>query len=69
MDKDYSKLTFKTYYPVLALNREDNRGNSEKLRYKKEPYIFNDKKYYLTNEWFDENKQYLINWARKFMAI
>lgn len=46
MLKDYSKETFGINYPVLAVNRTDNRGNSDKLRYKATPLTCRGRKYY-----------------------
>lgn len=63
MLKEYSKETFGVNYPVLALNRTDNRGNSDKLRYKATPLTYKGRKYYLTGEWFEENKDRLISYV------
>ena len=63
LDKEYSKRTFGVYYPILALNREDNKGNSSQIRYKSQPYTYNGKEYYLTREWFEENKGKLFQYV------
>lgn len=64
LDKEYSKKTFGVYYPILALNREDNRYNSQQIRYKSQPYSYKGKEYYLTREWFEENREKLIKYIK-----
>jgi len=64
LDKEYSKKTFGIYYPVLALSRDDNRGNSPQIRYKSQAYKYKDKEYYLTREWYEENKERLIKYVK-----
>lgn len=65
LDKEYSKKTFGLYYPVLALNREDNRYNSPQIRYKSQSYTYKGKEYYLTREWYEENKERLIKYVKR----
>lgn len=64
LNKEYSKKTFGLYYPVLAFNREDNRYNSQQIRYKSHPYTYKGKEYYLTREWFEENRNKLIEYIK-----
>ena len=66
--KEYSKQLFdKTDYPILANNRDDNRGNSNVIRYRKTPLVFNGKKIYFTTQWFAGNRNDVINWYKKHL--
>lgn len=55
-----SKNIFKlaTNYPILA----EKRYKKIKHLYYKNPFVFNKKKYYLINQWKEENKENLIHW-------
>lgn len=67
-DKEYSKRLFnKTDYPILANNREDNRGNSNVIRYRKEPIVYKGKDLYFTTQWFIENRNDIISWYKKHL--
>lgn len=67
-EKEYSKQLFnKTDYPILANNREDNRGNSNVIRYRKNPIIFRGKNLYITTQWFEDNRIDVISWYRKHL--
>ena len=56
-EKEYSKQLFsKTDYPILADNREDNRGKSNVIRYRKEPILYKGKNIYFTTQWFAGNR-------------
>lgn len=64
--KEYSRETFpKIVYPVLADSRDANRGKSSKLRYRKTPVNYKGKDIYISNEWFDFNREDLISWYKK----
>ncbi len=66
--KEYSKQLFhKTHYPILADRREDNRGKSNVLRYRKEPIRYKGKNIYFTTEWFDGNRNDVIAWYHKHL--
>lgn len=66
--KEYSNQLFsKTDYPILAGNRDDNMVNSNVIRYRKDPIIFNGKSIYITTQWFEENRNDLISWYRKHL--
>lgn len=68
--KEYSRETFpKIVYPVLADSRDANRGKSSKLRYRKTPVNYKGKDIYISNEWFDFNREDLINWYKKHMGV
>ena len=62
--KEYSKQVIpKIVYPILADNRSDNMGNGNKLRYRKNPVVMQDgRQIYVTQEWFDDFRDDLINW-------
>ncbi|WP_295916902.1 DUF262 domain-containing protein [Anaerovibrio lipolyticus] len=63
--KDYSHNLFKSlHYPVLANSRGDNKGNSSHIRYYKKPVEVNGKKVYITTQWFDSEREVLVNWYR-----
>ena len=63
--KEYSRQSFnKVVYPVLAKNRDDNRGESSKIRYYKNPLRINGKTYYVSSQWFDESRDDLIKWYK-----
>lgn len=66
--KEYTKQLFnKTDYPVLADHREDNRGNSDIIRYRKEPILYKGNKIYFTTQWFSGNKNDVIAWYHKHL--
>lgn len=66
--KEYSKQLFsKTDYPILADNREDNRGKSNVIRYRKEPIFYKGKNIYFTTQWFAGNRNDVIAWYRKHL--
>ena len=66
--KEYTKQLFsRTDYPILADNREDNRGGSNVIRYRKTPIIYTGKSVYITTQWFSENRKDIINWYRKHL--
>ena len=66
--KEYSKQLFsKTDYPILADNRDANMGNSNVIRYRKNPVVFNNKKIYITTQWFEDNRNDVISWYRKHL--
>ncbi len=67
-EKKYSKQLFsKTDYPILADNREDNRGNSNIMRYRKEPIVYKGKNVYVTTQWFADNRKDIIDWYHKHL--
>lgn len=67
-EKEYSKQLFsKTDYPILANNREDNRGNSNVIRYRKEPIVYKGKNIYFTTQWFAANRNDVISWYKKHL--
>lgn len=66
--KEYSKQLFsKTDYPILADNREDNRGKSNVIRYRKEPILYKGKNIYVTTQWFSGNRNDVIAWYHKHL--
>jgi hypothetical protein len=66
--KEYSKKLFsKTDYPILAEHREDNRGNSNVIRYRKEPITYKGQKLFFTTQWFAGNRNDIITWYKKHM--
>lgn len=67
-EKDYSKQLFsRTDYPILADHREDNRGNSNVIRYRKEPIVYKGKNIYFTTQWFATNRNDVISWYKKHL--
>ena len=67
-EKEYSKQLFsRTVYPILADHREDNRGNSNVIRYRKEPIVYQGKNIYFTTQWFASNRNDVISWYKKHL--
>lgn len=63
MTKDFARMTFKkVVYPVLALSREANRGESKKIRYYKTPINVNGTDIYISSQWFDDSREDLISY-------
>ena len=63
MTKDYTRETFKKIvYPVLALSREANRGDSKIFRYYKAPVNVNGVDIYISSQWFEESRNDLIRY-------
>lgn len=64
--KEYTKKLFnKTDYPILADSRDANRGNSKVLRYRAESVKYGDKQIFVTFQWFDGNRDDIINWFKE----
>ena len=67
-EKEYSKQLFsRTVYPILADHREDNRGNSNIIRYRKEPIVYQGKNIYFTTQWFASNRNDVLSWYKKHL--
>ena len=65
MTKDYTRETFKkVVYPVLALSREANRGDSKTFRYYKTPINVNGTNLFISSQWFDESREDLISYFK-----
>ncbi len=65
-NKDFSRETFsKIAYPVLANNRDDNKGGSKKCRYYSRPVPYKGKNLYITTEWYEESREGLVQWYRR----
>lgn len=63
--KEYSKKIFnKTNYPIFADSREHLKGITGPHRYKKEPIYIKDNKLFITNDWYEGNREDLINWYK-----
>lgn len=63
MSKEYTRTTFThVNYPVLALSRDANRGDSRTYRYYKTPVTNNGINYYISSQWFDESREDLIKY-------
>ena len=71
MTKDYTRETFKkVVYPVLALSREANRGDSKTFRYYKAPVNVNGVDIYISSQWFEESRTDLIRYYQgKFSDV
>lgn len=66
--KDYTKQLFSDMNcPVFADRRDANRGNGKHLRYGKKPLFFDDKEIYVTTQWFDKNRDEIINWYKSHL--
>jgi hypothetical protein len=66
--KAYSKETFNLNFPLLKEINYTNDVDQQKKdlkgrnRYYKSPIKVNGKKYLLCSQWYDYNRQYLLNW-------
>lgn len=66
--KEYTKQLFnRTDYPILADDRQDNRGGSNVIRYRKTPIFYKGKDVYITTQWFAENRNDIISWYKKHL--
>ena len=64
--KDYSRNTFKkVVYPVLAMSRDANRGDSKTFRYYKKPVVVDGVEYYISSQWFDDSREDLITYFKQ----
>jgi hypothetical protein len=59
---EYSKDTFNSSFPVLIEDEKQIFDKDGRRRYYSTPYLFNEKKYFLCNHWFDSQKDNLIKW-------
>ena len=63
--KEFSHSLFKAlHYPALADSRDDNIGNGNKKRYYAKPVTINNMDVYITSQWFEEDRDRLIEWFR-----
>lgn len=64
-DKNYSKRLFpKNYYPVLADSADAHRGNGKTSRYYKDPVIVDGKEVFISSQWFENDRDNLLEWYR-----
>jgi len=72
-DLEYCKETFDVNFPVLlkiksevdiSAQRKDHLGYT---RYYATPLTIYDEKYFLTSEWYDKNRQKLIEFIQKYL--
>ena len=66
LTKEYTKKFKSINYPIIALSRYDNRGQSKKIRYRAKPINFNGTDIYVSMEWFDEARDDLTKWFKSF---
>ena len=67
---DYSKDRFDLNYPMLKIldwkkSIKENRMVGNYPRYYANPVKINEKNYLLTNDWYERNKEYYIEWLEK----
>ena len=66
--KERTKELFRhTDYPALADRRDANKGNSSQIRYRKNPLIFEGKELYVTTQWFDDDRDAIVQWYRSHL--
>ncbi len=66
--KEYTKRLFnKTDYPILADNRNDNKGNGKQIRYRAEPVTYDGKRIFVTTQWFEDNRRDIIDWYKSHL--
>lgn len=67
--KEYAKQLFSgSNYPVLADNRDANKGNSSYIRYRKKPLVYEGKEIYVTTQWYDKNRDDVIKWYKSHLT-
>lgn len=67
--KDYTKSLFKaTDYPAIANNVTDNMGNSSHKRYRAKELHFNDKNIYISTQFFESDREAVIEWYKKHFS-
>lgn len=63
--KEYTKQLFSGVdYPVLADSRDSYKGNSSHVRYRKKPLVYGGKQIYVTTQWYEKNRDDVINWYK-----
>ena len=57
-DEQECKETLGHYYPILLENTKENITGNKNLdkRYYKDFFIYNNKEYYVTNDWYEKTK-------------
>lgn len=66
--KERTKELFRhTDYPALADRRDANKGNSSQIRYRKNPLTFEGKELYVTTQWFDDDRDAIVQWYRSHL--
>ena len=66
--KEHTKELFRhTDYPALADRRDANKGNSSHIRYRKNPLIFEGKELYVTTQWFDDDRDAIVQWYKSHL--
>lgn len=67
--KEYTKNLFNDCgYPALANHREDNRGNSKKIRYRSKTINYNGVDLYVSIEFFDSDRQAVVEWYKNHLS-
>ena len=63
--KEYSPTLFgKTYFPILTKNQMDYRDGRTK-RYRKKPVEYHGEKYFVSTQFYKENRSDIIEWYLK----
>jgi len=66
--KEYCRTNFKQIvYPILAYNKTDNMGDSDHIRYYKDPVQYHDCTYFISHEWFENSRSDLVNWYKQHL--
>lgn len=66
--KEYTKKLFQaTDYPAIANNRTDNMGNSLQKRYRAKAINFNGSEIYVSTQFFDSDRDAVIDWYRSHL--
>ena len=64
-DKNYSKRLFpQNYYPVLADSVDAHRSKSKTTRYYKDPVIIDGREIFVSSQWFEDDRDNLLEWCR-----
>ena len=65
MTKEYTRHFKGISVPILATQRDANKGTGTKFRYYKSPITYLGKEFYISSEWYEESRQDLIKWFKK----
>ncbi|HAJ97232.1 MAG TPA: hypothetical protein DCO72_05800 [Ruminococcus sp.] len=61
-DAEYSKLIFGIYHPFWTDDVKKIQDKNNRFRYWKEPFLFNNKYYYITNDWYEKSREKFDAW-------
>ena len=64
-NKAYTKFLFQASdYPAIANHRDDNKGNSQSIRYRKDALRFKETEIFVSTQFFESDRQAIIDWYK-----